>query len=246
MWTRDIRAVTFSDSATLRCPPKSEVLPAAIYEALLVRGVSVSRETFLEGWGRATRLRLEARWGDLSEEPFEATLASFIPEQVDGLSDVVAHAVESIASSIEWFPDALPTLDFLREAGYRIAVVGDSPGPLGRTWLARMAPWIDIAVLSRDVGRVKPHPSMFKEVLVRLGVLPKQVLHVGDQPVADVFGAKTVGMRTALLERVPRDPPSPQSFEWLKRVQSFEPQDVVPDLKIRSLEEIPAVLDQFG
>ncbi len=119
MWVRDIRAVTFADAGTLRRMPKPEVLAAAVYEALLARGVPVSRDRFLDDWPRMVRAREQARWVDLSEETLEATLASMLPERPDGLADLVALAVDAIAPSIEWFPDALPTLDFLREAGVR-------------------------------------------------------------------------------------------------------------------------------
>ncbi len=246
MWVRDVRAVTFGDAGTLRRPVPPEHLAAALHEALIARGLSLRREAFVADWTRAMKQRVDARWSELVEEPIEATLATILPAKSDRLADVVGAAIEALAPTTEWFSDALPTLDFLHESGVRLALVSDSPAPLGATWLARMAPWIDVTALSRDVGHVKPHPSMFKEGLRRLGVIPKQVLHVGDQIVGDVFGAKALGIRTALLERVPRDPPSSDSLAWLRRAHGMEARDIAPDLKIRTLEEIPAVMEEFA
>ena len=245
MWVRDIRAVTFSDGGTLRRGLSPDALAASLARTLEADGIDVPGQSFLEAWWRATATRLAARWHDLSEEPLEATIRGILPDASNRLEGVVAGAIESLASSIEWFPDALPTLDFLHESGYQVAVVSDSPAPIGPTWEARFAPWIEAVILSRDVGRSKPDPSPFREAFHRFGLLPKQVLHVGDQVVADVFGGKEVGLHTALLERAPREPPPPEAATWLRREHRLEPKAVIPDLRIRTLEEIPVVLDQF-
>src|SRR3972149_4805793 len=122
---------------------------------------------------------------------------------------------ESLAASIEWLPDTLPTLDYLHESGYRVALVDDSSFPLGTSWEQRISPWIDVVISTRETRHAAPHPAVFQELLTRLSLLPKHVLHVGDQLLPDVFGANGVGLRTALLERLPRDPPDPRAVDWL-------------------------------
>jgi putative hydrolase of the HAD superfamily len=57
-----------------------------------------------------------------------------------------------------------------------------------------------IVVLSEEVGVRKPDPRIFREALRRLGHLnPGTVLMVGDDPVADISGAASVGMMSAWI-----------------------------------------------
>ncbi|HEY5605777.1 MAG TPA: HAD family hydrolase [Thermoplasmata archaeon] len=246
MWVRDIRAVSLSSRAALRRTHPPDAVPLAIHAALESRGAPPSRGAFLASWQREESRRLEARWSDLTEEPLESVLARSFPDQANGIQGVLTAAAESLAASIEWRPDALSALDYLHESGYRVALVDDSSFPLGTSWEQRISPWIDVVISTRETRHAAPHPAVFQELLTRLSLLPKHVLHVGDQLVPDVFGANGVGLRTALLERVPRDPPDPRSIDWLRRVHNLLPDDIHPDVKLRTLEEIPAVLEEFG
>ena len=90
-------------------------------------------------------------------------------------------------------------------------------------WQGRFA-----AVLSSEEARVyKPHPSIFHEVLERLGVEPAEALLVGDTFHEDVRGAKLVGMEAAWVNRhgLAPDPDLPQA-----------------DYQLHSLAELPEVL----
>lgn len=210
------------------------------------RGIALDGGSFLEAWAREEGRRQEAQWEDLWEERLEERLQRILPDRVGDLEGIVSEAMESLSEAIEWFPDVLATLDWLREEGYRTALISNTPVPLANAWRARMEPWFDAFVLSRDVGRVKPHEAMFREAIQRLGVLPSVTLHVGDQLIADVFGSKSMGMRTALLVRGERAPASAHSENWLSRVHRLQPVDVKPDLRFRTLEELPAAIDAFA
>ena len=59
----------------------------------------------------------------------------------------------------------------------------------------------DVITLSYEHGYAKPHPSIFLETLNRLGVNSKDSLHIGDDPISDIRGAKEVGMKTAFIGR---------------------------------------------
>ena len=47
-----------------------------------------------------------------------------------------------------------------------------------------------------DVGAMKPHRGMFDAALERARVAAADAVHIGDQPIDDVQGAKDVGMHT--------------------------------------------------
>lgn len=55
---------------------------------------------------------------------------------------------------------------------------------------------LDVAVFSSEVGWRKPHPAVFGRALDALGVMPADVLFVGDTLATDVAGAAALGMRT--------------------------------------------------
>lgn len=66
-----------------------------------------------------------------------------------------------------------------------------------------LADTIDGVVSSHSVGWRKPHPSIFERALEIAGVPPAEAFHVGDNLVADVYGAQQLGMR-AVWRRKPR------------------------------------------
>jgi FMN hydrolase / 5-amino-6-(5-phospho-D-ribitylamino)uracil phosphatase len=54
---------------------------------------------------------------------------------------------------------------------------------------------------ARDVGALKPDPKAFKHVLDETRLDPQQVLFVGDDPVADIHGARAAGMHCVWMNR---------------------------------------------
>jgi HAD superfamily hydrolase (TIGR01549 family) len=61
-------------------------------------------------------------------------------------------------------------------------------------------------VVSEEVGFRKPRPEIFDAVLARGGLAADEVLHIGDNLVADVSGAKAKGMRAVWLTRRVAEP----------------------------------------
>jgi 2-haloalkanoic acid dehalogenase type II len=82
-------------------------------------------------------------------------------------------------------------------------------------------------VISGEVGLLKPDPTIFRMALVKMGVGPEKVLHVGDSLTTDVAGAQGAGLTAVWLNR-----------NGIRR-ESGDPE---PDHEIRSLTELPALL----
>ena len=65
--------------------------------------------------------------------------------------------------------------------------------------LATLAPFI---IVSEEAGYRKPDPRIFRDALRAIGLTaPEEVMFVGDNPVADIDGAKRFGMKAAWLRR---------------------------------------------
>jgi putative hydrolase of the HAD superfamily len=101
-------------------------------------------------------------------------------------------------------PGALDALRALSARGIRLGIVsntGRTPGVVLRRILERhdMLRYFDgVAIAySDEVGFRKPDRRIFERSLRGLGVDPARTLHVGDNPDADVAGARGAGMRAA-------------------------------------------------
>ena len=86
----------------------------------------------------------------------------------------------------------------------------------------------DAVVVSGAVNKRKPSPEIFERTLKALGVSASETVFVGDTLDADIEGAKAVGMKAVYIER---------------RIEKVE--QVRPDQTIKSLSELPMVLERF-
>ena len=100
------------------------------------------------------------------------------------------------------YPDALPALSRLHEAGFGIAVIGNQPAR--RTpELAALGVAADVMVMSDELGVHKPSPAFFAAVLERLAAAAGDIAYVGDRIDNDVTPAAAAGMRAVWLRRGP-------------------------------------------
>jgi putative hydrolase of the HAD superfamily len=115
------------------------------------------------------------------------------PELLPCLTDAVSFSA---------YPDAAPALDRLGALGLRLGVVSNwdvaLPGVLARLGLGDR---FEVVVHSAGARAQKPDPAIFALALARLGLEPREAVHVGDDPHTDVEGAHAAGLRAVLLDR---------------------------------------------
>src|SRR4051812_12830659 len=100
------------------------------------------------------------------------------------------------------YPDARPALEALRARGLRIVVVSNWDASLHeRLEETGLAPFVDGAVASAEIGHAKPDPAIFAHALALAGAPPEAALHAGDSLEADVEGALAAGLRAVLVAR---------------------------------------------
>jgi HAD superfamily hydrolase (TIGR01509 family) len=100
---------------------------------------------------------------------------------------------------------------------------------------ARLRERLDAIAISHEVGLRKPRREIFEAALARLGVAPREAVHVGDNLEADVEGAAAAGLRTVWLTRRVGDP------EAARAAYRGPP----PHWIVRDLGEIPALLSNL-
>ena len=67
-------------------------------------------------------------------------------------------------------------------------------------------------IYSMDVGHAKPRPEIFAAAVAALGVLPAEILHIGDSERTDVRGALNAGFRAVRLDITRDSGPSEAEF----------------------------------
>ena len=63
----------------------------------------------------------------------------------------------------------------------------------------KIDPYINFVVSSEEAGADKPGTAIFKLALEKAGLLPEQVIMIGDSYEKDVVGAAKLGMKTFLV-----------------------------------------------
>jgi putative hydrolase of the HAD superfamily len=102
------------------------------------------------------------------------------------------------AEHFELFEDALPVLENLHSRGLKLGLVSNTGRDLD-AFVAHHSLQVDAAIGSGAFGRTKPHPAIFRAVLERLGVEPRDAAMVGDSIEDDVDGAHAAGIERAFL-----------------------------------------------
>jgi putative hydrolase of the HAD superfamily len=102
------------------------------------------------------------------------------------------------AEHFELFEDARPVLEDLRAQGLKLGLVSNTGRDLD-AFVAHHRLQVDAALGSGAFGRTKPHPTIFRAVLDRLGVQPQAAAMVGDSIEDDIEGAHAAGIERAFL-----------------------------------------------
>jgi 2-haloacid dehalogenase len=126
------------------------------------------------------------------------------------------------------YPEARPSLEGLRAQGLRLAILSNgAPRMLAAAAeSAGLAPLLDAILSVEDVGVYKPSPSVYRLALDRLELRPAEIAFVSANG-WDACGARAAGLRVA----------------WCNR--SDQPRERIPeapDVEIRSLAELPAIV----
>lgn len=102
------------------------------------------------------------------------------------------------------YEDTLEALGRLRDRGYRLGVISNFDSRLhGILHGLGMSALLDCVTVSSAAGDAKPGRRIFEQALGALDVGAADALHVGDDPVADVIGARAAGLEGVLIDRPP-------------------------------------------
>jgi len=104
---------------------------------------------------------------------------------------------------VEFYDDVRPSLIRLRSR-YRLFALSNGNADLQRCGIADLFAG---HVTASAAGAAKPDARIFARLAALAGVEAHQVLHIGDDPEADVVGAMQAGMQAVWLNRDAREWP---------------------------------------
>jgi len=125
-----------------------------------------------------------------------------LPPAAAALPAAVLTAALLDALVFRAYPEVPGALAGLRDRGVALVVVSNWDFSLHeRLAETGLAPLVDAAVASAELGAAKPEPAIFAHALGLVGAEAGASWHVGDTPEADVEGALAAGLRAVLVAR---------------------------------------------
>jgi len=130
------------------------------------------------------------------------------------------------------YDDTISTLSTLRDHGYRFALVSNSRSHWAVVEIMKRLKidhYFQTILTSASVGLRKPRPEIYLRAINILGSSSDSTVMIGNSLEIDVLGAKKLGIRALHVER-----------------EIAEERPVAPDATIKSLSEIPEVINELN
>jgi putative hydrolase of the HAD superfamily len=199
-----LRAVLFDVDFTL-CRPGPELSAERYVRVAARHGVGLDIAAYEEA-REAAVLALKRHPELVHDETIwhEFTMNIFV--RMGGPSEISSRCATEIergweqSENFEVYEDVVPVLEELRSYSLKIGLVSNGIRDLSE-FVAHHHLDVDAIVDSRSHGWVKPHPTIFRRALDRLGVSPEEAAMVGDSLAEDVEGARALGLRAVLVDR---------------------------------------------
>jgi 2-haloacid dehalogenase len=156
----------------------------------------------------------------------------FAMESLDLNDGDLRRRLMELYLTLDVFPEVPDVLARLKAAGLRTAILSNgSPMMLERAVArAGIGELLDAVLSVEEVGIFKPHPSVYRLAVDRLGVAARAIAFQSSNA-WDVYAASAFGMRAV----------------WCNRQgQPRERLPGAPDRQIRTLAELPPLVSQAG
>jgi len=129
-------------------------------------------------------------------------------------------------NKVDLYDDVIPTLTALKPY-FRLAAVSNGNADIIQIGLGNL---FEFSWSAAEAGQQKPHPIVFESLLDQQQLTPDEVIHIGDDPVADIQGAQQSGIKAI----------------WLNRDNNNWPAEIkVPFLEINQLKQLPQLLNKL-
>ena len=220
-----------------------ELSSKALTQQLNEQGFPLSRHDFTASFQKNMLSYQRSRDISLIEQPAEEILKNELSNY--GFNDVPHSALRlaldkmfSISQKF-WTPelDTLPTLNELKNRGYRLGVISNAKDSKDVHQLidkARIRSYLESIIISSEIGFRKPHTQIFSIALDKMGIQAEQAVMIGDLLDTDILGAKNMNISNVWLTRRANSARNDVSIGIIK-----------PDKTINALSELPDLLERW-
>lgn len=180
---------------------------------------------------RDQRRSLFNQYPELAFDLTQLRIRSFelLAEEFDLADDWIEPAFEifyEARQQVTLYDDVIPVLDELKK-DFKLVSLTNGNADTVKTGVDH---WFDFALNSASVGKLKSEPDIYRQVQKLANIDSRQMVHIGDDPVHDITGAKAAGVLAIWLNR--------QQKQWTL-------DDCEPDAVISNLHELPEILSQL-
>jgi len=105
-------------------------------------------------------------------------------------------------TSFKAFKDAHKTVDYLKSRGIRTGIISNAPAELTNILKrVKLHGKFSHIVISEMAGVEKPHKQIFQKALKLARAKASQTVYIGDNYIADIYGAKNAGLIPVWIKR---------------------------------------------
>jgi len=208
-----------------------EGLLAAMDKILSAKGGDIDQNTFMSVYDQHEHAleveRPHRTFAEVSAVALERAMVEF------GLPFEAADA-EILTSSIGKmppFPEVVATLEKLKAAGFRLAIISNTDDAIIAGNVAQLGGSIDRVITAEQAGAYKPSGQIFHHAWNSLGIGVNDLVHICASPHLDLAAARELGFRTVWVDR----------GTGRKPLSDYRPNAIIP-----TLDRVPAILAAAG
>jgi FMN hydrolase / 5-amino-6-(5-phospho-D-ribitylamino)uracil phosphatase len=132
------------------------------------------------------------------------TRCGYSPVKAESLAAAGFKEYFAARNQVNFYPHAISQLELLNQY-YTLGALTNGNAELSLVGLDHL---FDFGFSAAQVGISKPAPDMFIKALEHMQLPAHSVIHIGDNPEADILGAQNLGMHTIWVNIEPQVWPS--------------------------------------
>jgi putative hydrolase of the HAD superfamily len=175
---------------------------------------------------RAAGEEAEGTLEELRRRSLRRALAALDVHDDDLAEWLAEELLAARATAVRVHDDVAPAVAELTRRGYVVGAITNGNFPFARLPLARSFAFV---VHAEQTGVLKPGAEPFAQAVELAGVPASRFVHVGDDPLIDVAGARAFGMRAV----------------WLNRLGAVLPEGVEADAELADLGGLADLVDRL-
>jgi len=215
-----------------------------LHKAIVNAGFDISATEFLQAYDEAHEKHRIIRYQKLTEVTNAVWIAEALrnlgfetTKQDPRIQTALCVFFEEYVNSLDLRPCVKQLLARLME-NYKLGLISNfTCAAVIYAGLRKLGinKYFNAVLVSEAVGWRKPHTGIFQEALRVLQAMPSETVYIGDSPLEDIKGAKSLGMRTVFVR---------SQFYSLKFLRESQQK---PDLIVKEIcelyEKLPKLLE---